>query len=198
MTNYKSILNNCSFYFVGKFPHKYKDINLYKNVELKQLLTQHGFFEFHTSNKGNLVYYHQVVAFFECGGIHALKRGFTCVKGQHELHHLNSKTHENQASNLVYITEEGHSLITKHQRAFNKYVKRIKKKSLLSYWTGVIWNKQGRQVTNFVDWLFYILSVTICLVSTNLNDAFLNYLSNIALAMSNKKDTTVVNLPLLQ
>lgn len=85
-------------------------------------------------------------------------------------------------------------LITKHQRAFNKYIRRIKKASLINYWTGTIWNKQGRVVKNFVDWLFNILVKTLCFVANNLNEKFLISLYN---AMSNKRDTSLVNLPLV-
>jgi hypothetical protein len=194
MSSYKSILDSCSFYYVGAYPHKYKAVNLHSNKPLKQLLIDNGFFDFHTSNKGSLVYYHQVIAFFNCGGIHALKRGFTCVKGVTEIHHLNGKTWDNSPSNLVYITEEGHNIITTHQRSFNKYIRRVKRSSLLNYWNGVIWNTQGRRVTNFVDWLFFILGLTIALMANKLNK---DYLVSVYRMMQNKGDTSLVNLPLL-
>lgn len=186
--------SKCTCYHVGFYPHRYKAFNLNKNVQLKQMLTEAGFFQFHLSNSGVTVYEHQIVAFFYCGGQEALKRGLTCVKGVHEIHHLSGETWDSRPSNLVYITEEGHNLITKHQRAFNKYIRRIKKTSLINYWTGTIWNKQGRVVKNFVDWLFNILVKTLCFVANNLNKKFLVSLYN---AMSNKRDTSLVNLPLI-
>jgi hypothetical protein len=186
--------SKCTCFHIGSYPHRYKAFNLNKNPELKQMLTEAGFFDFHLSNSGVTAYYHQIISFYFCGGIEALKRGLTCIKGVHELHHLNGITSDNRPSNLVYITEEGHNLVTKHQRAFNKYIRRIKKASLINYWTGTIWNKQGRVVKNFVDWLFNILVKTLCFVANNLNEKFLISLYN---AISNKKDTSLVKLPFI-
>lgn len=188
----KEFLDSCTPFFVGSYPHRYKAFNLLKNTQLKEMLTKDGFFDFHVSNKGLTVYLHQIIAFYHCGGIQALLRSFVCVKGIHEIHHLNNNTNDNSPSNLVYITQEGHNLVTKHQRAFNKYIRRIKKTALINYWSGAVWNKQGREVKNFVDWLFNILITTLSLIATNLNNKFI---ANLYKTMTNKKDTSLVSLP---
>lgn len=124
--NYKELINRLSKYqtcYMGTYPHKYKAFNKNeKNNDLFNWLRREGFFRFHVTNiKREIVYYHQIVAFFCRGGQLALANGFTCSKGEQEIHHLDSNTFNCHHSNLVYLPSEVHAQVTKHQRALSKY-----------------------------------------------------------------------------
>lgn len=154
----KDKLDACEIKYVGKYPHRYKVLYREGNNELFSWLEEQSFFKFHASNVSKrIVYYHQVVAFFFCGGKEALANGFTCIKGSQELHHIDGHTMNNWISNLVYLTSEIHAAITKHQKALHKYLRVFKKGQLDST---VIWNKKGKLVTRVLDWLGQILIKT--------------------------------------
>lgn len=151
-------LDACEIKYVGKYPHRYKILYRESNEELFDWLEGEDFFKFHASNKSKrIVYYHQVVAFFFCGGKEALRNGFTCIKDVQEIHHIDGDTMNNCISNLVYLTSEIHAVITKHQRALHKYLRLFKKGNLDQ---SIIWNRKGRRVTRVLDWLGQILIKT--------------------------------------
>jgi hypothetical protein len=152
--------------WLGKFPHKYRayDLNYKNNIELKALLTKAGFFDFYIRNKGNVVYEHQIIAFFHCGGIHALKRGITCKSNNVEIHHINGRTIDNNPENLIYLPVVLHAFITKAQRALGKRLKTFRRfieYNLIEQLEYIpFWNKQGRIVIGKLDFVMYILTLT--------------------------------------
>lgn len=153
---------------MGKWPQRYKafNLNLKENKDLKTWLSLTGFFEFNIKNNGYIVYYHQIVAFFDCGGIHALKRGLTCDSSIIEIHHLNGNTLDNQPDNLVYIPRLIHTEITTVQRRLCKYLKTFRQQfkgcGFLQKCDSItIWNKQGRLILNIKHFLMYVLIRTI-------------------------------------
>lgn len=152
--------------WLGKFPHKYRayDLNKQNNLELKTLLTEAGFFEFYTRNKGNVVYEHQIIAYFSCGGIHALKRGITCDSNNVEVHHINGRAIDNRPENLIYLPIVLHAFITKAQRALGKKLRTFRRfiqYNLLEQLEFIpFWNKQGRIVIGKIDFVMYILALT--------------------------------------
>jgi hypothetical protein len=161
-------LNKYKYNLLGKWPQRYKAFNLQlqENKELKTWLTNAGFFDFNIKNNGYLVYYHQIVAYFNCGGIHAFKRGFQCDSSEVEIHHLNGNTLNNDPNNLVYIPRLLHTEISTIQRRLCKYIKTFRGSFK---GCGVIqklkdipfWNKQGRLITNIKHFVMYVLIRTV-------------------------------------
>jgi hypothetical protein len=152
--------------WLGKFPHKYKayDLNFKNNIELKALLIKAGFFDFYTRNKGNIVYEHQIVAYFGCGGIHAFRRGITCDSNSVEIHHINGRTIDNRPENLIYLPIVLHAFITKAQRALGKQLRTFRRfieYNLIEQLAHIpFWNKQGRLVIGKLDFIMHILKLT--------------------------------------
>lgn len=157
-------LNKYKSHYTGKYPHKYKayNLNLQENLELKTRLLIDGFFAFHTTNNGLIVYCHQIVAYYHCGGIHALKRDLVCKKDEYEIHHINGNTFDNNPNNLVYLPKVIHQEITINQRRLIKYLKLFGKKSFnRNFKNIIIWNKQGRTVKSILDFIAYWLEQTL-------------------------------------
>jgi len=153
---------------IGKWPQRYKafNLNLKQNLPLKSWLLSSGFFSFNIKNNGYLVYYHQIVAFFHCGGVHALKRGFVCDSSEVEIHHLNGNTLDNSSSNLVYIPRLLHTEISTLQRRLCKYIKTFRSSFkgmgvLRKLHSIPFWNKQGRSVQNIKHFVMYVLIRTL-------------------------------------
>lgn len=163
----QQFLRNFKSHYVGKFPQKYRcyNLNLKQNQELKTQLQQAGFFDFHSSNNGQLVGEHQIVAFFHAGGLHALRRGLKCIQGEHEVHHLDGNGLNNNPGNLQYLPVCIHQEITISQRRACRYLKvwgvqSIKRFSLKL--KGVfIWNRQGRLVMGLKDFIASVLERTL-------------------------------------
>ena len=153
---------------LGKWPQQYKAYNLdiKENKELKSWLYKLGFFDFNINNNGHLVYYHQIIAFFKCGGIHAFKRGLFCDSNHIEIHHLNGNTLDNRSKNLVYLHKIVHTEITTAQRKIYKYIKAFrntfKGHGFLDKVKEIpLWNRQGRLITNLHNFVMHVLSLTI-------------------------------------
>jgi hypothetical protein len=165
-------LNKYKAHYTGKYPHKYKayNLNTLENLELKIRLAIDGFFTFHESNNGFIVYCHQIVAYYNCGGIHALKRGFVCNKNEYEIHHLDLNTFNNNFNNLIYLPKVVHQEITVNQRRLCKYLKLFgNKRFKLNLNNVVIWNKQGRLVENILEFIAYWLEQTLWKTAQNIN-----------------------------
>lgn len=161
-------LNKFKSCLLGKWPHRYKafNLNIKENIELKSWLDQSGFFDFNLNNKGYIVYYHQIVAYFYCGGIHAFKRGMICDSNEIEIHHLNGNTLDNNSNNLVYLHRILHTEITTVQRKLCKYLKTFRNNykgcGFLSKLNNIsLWNKQGRLIINVKHFVMYVLIRTI-------------------------------------
>jgi hypothetical protein len=96
------------------------------NQLFREYLEFHKFFDLHSTNKGNSVYLHQVIAFFYSGGKNILDQGFSIEKYStetklgHEIHHLDSNPKNNCSKNLCYIPSTGHKIVTNISRGFNK------------------------------------------------------------------------------
>lgn len=157
--------SRCTYKLNGSFPHQYK--TFYRNKEneaLFDLLDQEGFFDFHITNDGSMVNYHQVVAFFFCGGRKRLNNGGVCRKGHHEVHHLDGNTENNSASNLVYVPVQVHLLLTNCQRGVSKLFKRLKRRMEKGDLQNLeIWNKEGKTVKRLFQWLRVVLTKTVLL-----------------------------------
>lgn len=158
-------LKQYQYYMSGKWPQRYKIFNLNLNVnkELKTHLKKDGFFTFFTLNKGYLVSYHQIIAFYKCGGIDGVKRGLQAPSTLYEVHHLDGNTSNNDYSNLVVIPKVLHHELTKSQRRLNKYLKVFSKQSgayLLSS-LPICFNTQGRIIKNIKLWIVSLLRKTL-------------------------------------
>ncbi len=153
--------------FLGKWPQRYEvyDLSLKANEPLLDVLIEQRFFDFHTTNHGRIVSKHQIVAYFKCGGIDALKRGFTCPQGEYEIHHIDGKTSNNQPKNLVYLPTVLHQEITISQRRICKYLRVFGRKRFDTVIGKlkdlVIWNRQGRAVKNVIQFVCCVLTKTL-------------------------------------
>lgn len=93
-----------------------------KNKFLFTLLRLAGFFKLFTTNNGNLVYVHQIVAFCEYG-VYWLKHGYEITQGTYEVHHLNSCVSDNRPENLVIVSCADHRAV--HNAVNQKYLGKI-------------------------------------------------------------------------
>lgn len=131
---------------------------LFKQLELD------GFFEFHSSNSGEyIVSRHQVVAFYYCGGKEALENGYTCIHGQHEIHHLDGVPGNDHPNNLRYLTVESHREITKIQNetlGLNNFISEISiLETILP--SPNLWNRRGKAVKSLKGYMANILALTL-------------------------------------
>lgn len=164
----KNILKSSISFKSGKWPHQYKAFNLKNksNEALFNKLKEDNFFEFNIRNNGFIVYEHQVIAYYFCGGVHAFKRGFICDSNIYEIHHVNGNTFDNSEDNLIYIPRILHVEITTVQRSLCKYLKTFRKKhkgaNLLGRLSHIpMWNKQGRPVQNIKYFVIALIVKTI-------------------------------------
>jgi len=138
--------------YLGTYPHKYKCYtNSKENQLLFHTLNSQGYFNFYPHNNQFIVSHHCIIAWWFCGGILAYLNGFTAPSNSINVHHINSNTFDNSASNLVYVTTDSHSQITRHQRSANKFLK-VFKKGILHH-TINIWNRKGNLIHNYGKWL---------------------------------------------
>lgn len=147
---------------VGKYPHRYKV--LYRNESNQHVFDQlrlDGFFDLHVSNKGEIISIHQIVAFYKCGGIHAMRRGYVAQQGQIEVHHLDGNGLNNSSSNLRYVSVEIHNFITRHQKYILKYI-RLFKKGLIDQVDDevLLWNSRGKEIKNKISYAMVLLVMT--------------------------------------
>lgn len=162
------MINNISQYkyiYSGKYPQRYKIfiLNNKENINLKTQLTQDGFFDFYILNNGHVVSYHQIVAFYFCGGKEALKRNMQAPSNLYEVHHIDGNTLNNNSTNLVIIPKILHLEITKAQRRINKYIKVFSKQcgNYLISSLPICFNTQGRLVFNKLKWLLKLFVRTV-------------------------------------
>lgn len=95
-------------------PDGYLYILLKDHPRLKDLLSRAGFFIFHSTNRGNLVGEHQIIAYLFRGGAKALRNGFEAREGEIEVHHYNSCPWDNRPENLQYLAVQDHKIITEY------------------------------------------------------------------------------------
>jgi hypothetical protein len=129
------------------------------NKYVFELLDLSGFFDFHTTNKGEIVGLSQIVAFYACGGYKALANGFTAKEGFVEVHHINGVTDDNRPENLVYLSKQDHILVSSSTNT--PLVGKPKSEEPTPF------NKQGEPVSNPIHFLANILQQTLAAVSNS-------------------------------
>lgn len=167
MREYEVDLHNwlCGFEYVigGSGHHRY--ITFFRkalNEALFSKLEDDGFFDFHISNdRRSVVGYHQVVAFYCCGGKEMLGKGYTCKSGSHEVHHEDGDTLNNESGNLSYTPVQLHYILTMGQRRMSKGFKHFRKVSRKLMKDLLVWSKKGQIITRVFDWLRSILTRTV-------------------------------------
>lgn len=178
-------LNQYKYIYSGKYPQRYKIFILTnkENLNLKTQLTQDGFFDFYTLNKGYIVSYHQIVAFYFCGGREALKRNITAPSNLYEVHHIDGNTFNNSSTNLVIIPKILHVEITKAQRRINKYLKVFSKQcgNYLISSLPACFNTQGRLVFNKLKWLLKLFVKTLSMSFLYFKPLSISFTSSIKL-----------------
>lgn len=165
-------LSQYTHHYTGSHPHRYiaYDLSLPENQSLKSILVSHGFHLLHSTNNLHIVYKHQIIAFYNCGGIHAAKRGFSAPKGLISIHHINGNTFDNRPQNLVYLQDDLHNQITQSQRHVFKGLQVWKKSSSRKVsQLPPIWNKQGRLVKDVLNFILKYLTLTLVKTSQSFN-----------------------------
>lgn len=122
------------------------------NPVLFLLLKEVGFFDFHATNSGRIIMRHQVVA-YAYKGYQAYLNGFQCLKGETEVHHLNSVPGDDRPENLVYTSPNDNLILA--QTARSGYYGKVKNTST------TIFNSQGRAVKNPLHYLVNLIQETI-------------------------------------
>lgn len=157
----QSLLNKIKFivrkglYSCSKTKTNYKVLfNSFKNKPLFDLLYKVGFFDFHKSNKGSIISLHQIVAYVN-KGYKAYQNGFLCLKGETEIHHIDSNPLNNKNSNLIYVSTQEHLLITQASNINSSQIHIVKKADPCAF------NNKGLPVVNPFKRLAYIVSLTI-------------------------------------
>jgi len=184
------VLNKAQSMYLGKYPHKYVayDLSLPQNKELKELLVSNNFFDFFCSNHQKIVYKHQVVAFFCCGGKEAHSNGFKSlsslsysriqtysfpddsVVASYEVHHIDGNTFNNHPSNLLFLPTQVHQIVTRGQRRIYKYLKVFGKKLPTDFLDSIRpFNRKGKPVNRIYHWITSILSISILRTARFLN-----------------------------
>ena len=126
----KDLLDACSSFVSGSFPHSYKCFDLARvcNVVIKELLEEAGYWYFAPYRSKKLVYYHQIIAF-----LFVSKKKKKVIQ-ELQIHHLDGNTFNNHPSNLIYLTSDDHVLVTKFQRkACSFKIKQFKMKCTIYY-----------------------------------------------------------------
>lgn len=150
----KDLLDASSSFIAGSFPHSYVcfDVTRVCNIAIKELLEESGYWLFAPYRSKKLVYYHQIMAFLFV----SKKKKFD---GQKLVcHHINGNTRNNHPSNLVYLTEDDHVLVTKFQRRMST----VKFKIFGKYkgeMTSI--NLRGTKVVNWIKFIMGVIAKTI-------------------------------------
>lgn len=129
----------------------YRVYDLNKHKTLKALLEQYKFFQFHITNKGHIVSEHQIVAFFYWG-YKALLNGFTCIKGELDIHHIDSNPSNNDPDNLIYLSSQDHLAVSMFANS------KILSVDINNSHTP--FNRQGRPISNIYTFLTNVIRDT--------------------------------------
>lgn len=174
--NLKLWLDGYTSCWLGNGAQKYKAYqNNGRNQGLFQAIEQDRFFDFYITNNKQIVYLHQLVAFYCCGGVAALNNGFVCPKGIYEIHHLDGNTFNNHPANLQYLNNDAHVIITKHQRAVGKRCKYLRKfKSEFDSSAVTCWSRKGKEITDTARWITALIVKTV-VKSAVANDVTIHY-----------------------
>jgi len=161
----KDLLDGCPSYLTNKNKkghHKYKMFDLTRpaNTCIKELLEEFGYWLFAPNRSKNLVSEHQVIAFLFVSP----NKPMDGSAGEHVTHHLSGNTLDNRPSNLVYLTEEDHALVTRHQRKVCTFtIKSFYKVGgvLMGLRTSI--NKQGNKVKNWAKFIMGVIALTVAM-----------------------------------
>jgi|LakMenEpi03Aug12_release.lakeMendotaPanAssembly.Ray.scaffolds.fasta_scaffold879787_2 hypothetical protein len=150
----KDLLDASSSFIRGSFPHSYIcfDVTRPCNIAIKKLLDESGYWEFAPYRSKKLVYYHQIIAFL------FVSKKKKDVQQELIVHHLSSNTRDNRPSNLVYLTEDDHVLVTKFQRQACTF-----KLRQFSRYKGIrtCINSKGTKVVNWVKFILGVIAKTV-------------------------------------
>ena len=155
----KSMLDSYSSFLLGKYPHKYQvfDMENKNNITLFEFIQQEGYWKFAPHRSKKLVYYHQIVNFFNKGKFMPAGSGDLL-----QVNHLDGNTMNNQPSNLVYMSAADHALCTKFQRKLSriklKMFYKLEKNISLSERTQ--YNQRGKLIRNWAKWIIGVICVS--------------------------------------
>jgi hypothetical protein len=123
-----------------------------ENEELFELLHQVGYFRFYTSNSGEIVGLHQIVAYLDYGW-KAYRNGFRISGLEVEVHHYNGNTGDNRPENLVYLSRQDHACVSSASKT-NFY-------GVVKSSVPTPFNRQGKQVLDHKDFLVCHIALTL-------------------------------------
>ena len=157
----KEFLDSFSSHLLGKFPHKYDIFSLENknNKLLLEWLQQEGYWTFAPHRSTKLIGYHQIVNFWFRGRFMPPGSGDFL-----ETHHISGNTlgPSNHPNNLVYLTPQDHSLVSKFQRRLSKLkVKQFYKlEKHLPLQNKTQYNRQGKLIKNWTKFIIGVICIT--------------------------------------
>lgn len=155
----ESYLYSFSFSTHGNWPHTYKTFfRTSNNEELFTFLESYGFMALHITKEFKFTAsWHQIIAFFFCGGIQHYKNGVQFKKGEQEIHHIDGNTSNNHPRNLRYLPVAIHQLATTCQRTLNPKMRHFNVGNLDSL---KLYNRKGQEIINKKQALVDLLGET--------------------------------------
>lgn len=130
----------------------YKILVKSKNKYLFNLLEKVKYFEFKSTNKGNITSLHEIIKYLYTG-YKAYLNGFTIDKNIH-VHHIDSNTSNNAPGNLVYVSSQEHLLITQACTMDTDHIK-VFDGSVCPF------NNKGESVSNMYHRLTHLVKITL-------------------------------------
>lgn len=140
-----------SVIYCNRNGYEYASLSNKKNKFLKDQLKRIGFYKLFTTNNGNLVYVHQIVAFLDQGAAW-LKHGYEITQGTYEVHHINSLPFDNRPENLQIVSCADHRAV--HEAMTQRYPGRVRSLEPTPI------NRNGQKVTNPGHFLVNLLQQT--------------------------------------
>lgn len=155
----KSMLDSYSSFLSGSYPHRYicYDMENKNNKTLVDFLYQAGYWKFAPNRSKKLVYFHQIINFFNRGQFMPAGSGDLL-----ECQHLDGNTMNNKPSNLIYMSKADHALCTKFQRKLSriklKQFYKLEKNIRLDERTK--FNQRGKLIRNWTKWIIGVICVS--------------------------------------
>lgn len=159
MMNYNDVIEmveGFKSFLSGHAPHRYVffDVQCKANAILLQHLSNDGYWEWAPTRSRKFVSLHQIVAFYclphpEVGG--------SLV----EVHHINGNTLDNRPSNLMYVSPDDHTIITKYQRRASGLRLKCFTKLCKGNHLYTPFNRQGRAIKNWAQFMLATIARTI-------------------------------------
>ncbi len=139
---FKSVKNKEGYHILFKSNNKY----LFSKLAAVKM------FDFYSTNSGEIVSLHQIVAYL-FKGYKAFKNGYTIDKNIH-VHHIDSNTSNNTPGNLVYVSSQEHLLITQATTMCCDHIKVFNGDCCP-------FNCKGEEVNNFFHRLTHLVKATL-------------------------------------